>query len=350
MNLTRLFIRRPTLVFVLVALMFFAGIVSIVNLVQQLFPNVSQPTISINVQYAGASTTEMRDNIVQPIEQNLAGTTNLQTISTTVQQGRASITAIYYLDSDVATDLSLTQKAVQAAEHVLPTNLSAPTVNIRDPSESTVVTLSASSKTLTPSQLSLLVDNVIVPRLEQIPGVSYVTAFGDVTPAYEVQGDPLKLAADGLTLNDVIASVATQNQRVPGGIIYGPNRETTIDVRGDIQNPQSVASEPIVTGSSGTTSSATSPSGSNPNALAGAVDPWTAQTSVLRVGDVAQVGAGNETRRQYAQIQGKPGMVLVVQKASDASEVTSANNVLAALPTIARQFPNVDLVVTNTLS
>jgi hydrophobic/amphiphilic exporter-1 (mainly G- bacteria), HAE1 family len=84
MSLTRLFIKRPTLVFVLVALMLFAGVLSTATIVKELYPDVSQPTVSISVQYNGASVTEMRDSIVQPIEQNLAGTPDLQTINAVV--------------------------------------------------------------------------------------------------------------------------------------------------------------------------------------------------------------------------------------------------------------------------
>ena len=86
-SLTRLFIKRPTLVFVIVALMMFAGILSTVTIVKELYPDVSQPTVTISVQYSGASVTEMRDNIVAPIEQNLAGTADLQTFNSVVQQG-----------------------------------------------------------------------------------------------------------------------------------------------------------------------------------------------------------------------------------------------------------------------
>src|SRR5579875_1291765 len=154
--------------------MTFAGVVSTTTIVKQLFPNVSQPTVTIFAQYNGASVTVMRDNIVRPIEQQLAGTTDLQTINSTVQQGTATIVAVYYLGSDIATDVALTQKAVQASEKQLPTNMSPPTIGIRDPGESVVISLGVFSQKLSAGQLSLLVDNVIVPRLQQIQGISNV--------------------------------------------------------------------------------------------------------------------------------------------------------------------------------
>jgi HAE1 family hydrophobic/amphiphilic exporter-1 len=342
MSLTRLFVQRPTLVFVLISLMTFAGIVSLTTLVQQLFPNVTQPTMSINVQYNGASTTIMRDNIVAPIEQALAGTTDLQTINSVVQQGQATITAIFYLGSDNATDLTLTQKAVVSAQKNLPTNLTPPTVSIRDPSEATVVTLALYSNKLSVGELSLYALNVITPRIEQIPGVSFANVGGSVTPAYEVEVDPARLAAKGLTLTDVINTVTSDNQRVPGGIAYEPNRETSIDVRGDIQNPDSIGQLPL--------GAASQPSDSGLAGLPGSVDPWTATNSVPRVADVAKIVDGYEPRRQYAHVDGKVGLFISVQKASDASEVVASQNVIAALPAMRRQFPGIDFAIVNTQS
>ena len=342
MSLTRLFVNRPTLVFVIIALMTFAGVVSVNTIVKQLFPSISQPTITIQAQYTGASVTVMRDNIVKPIEQQLAGTTDLQTINATVQQGTASIVAVYYLGSDLATDVALTQKAVQAAEKQLPTNMSPPTIGIHDPGEAVVISLGVFSKTLAIGQLSLIIDNQVVPRLQQINGISNVFVGGDVVPAYEVQVDPAKLAAHNLTLNDIINTVSNNNARVAGGIAYAPNRETTIDVRGDVTSPSSISSLPIiVSGNAGS---------GGLSSLPGSVNGWTASNATLRVGDVANVVAGNEPQRRYAQVNGRPGMFLFVQKTAQASEVDASNNVLAALPQLRRQFPQLEFKLLNTQS
>ena len=188
----------------------------------------------------------MRDEIVQPIEQNFAGTQDLQTINSVVQQGSASISAVFDIKSDTATDLALTNKAVQASEKFLPTNITPPTVNLYDPTESTVVVLALYSEKLPINELALYAQNVIAPQLEQVPGISFANVGGLVTPAYEIQVDPVKLAADNLTLNDVINTVSTNNPRVPGGFAYEPNRQTTIDVRGDITTLENVRNLPII--------------------------------------------------------------------------------------------------------
>jgi HAE1 family hydrophobic/amphiphilic exporter-1 len=344
-SLTRLFINRPTLVFVIVSLMMFAGIMSTITIVKQLYPDVSQPTVTISVSYNGASVTEMRDEIVQPIEQNLAGTQDLQTINSVVQQGQASISAVFDITSDEATDLALANKAVQASEKYLPTNITAPTVNLYDPTESTVVVLAMYSQKLSINQLSLYAQNVIAPQLEQAQGVSFANVGGVVTPAYEILVDPAKLAADNLTLNDVINTVSTNNTRVPGGYAYESNRQTTVDVRGDVTTLDSVRNLPIIpTGSSSQTNQLPGQVqnyNGGLSSLPGQVNPWSASNSIVRVGDVATVTSGYEPRLQIAHISGKPGLFVQIQKTAQASEVDASNNVIKQLPQIEKQFPEI---------
>ena len=237
MWLTTLFVRRPTLVFVLLAVVLLAGTISWATLIRQQYPNVSQPSIQVQLTYNGATTTVMRDSIVAPIEDQIAGSPNLQTMNSTIENGQATIAAIFTLNSDENTDLVNVQKAVQAASHNLPSDLTAPVVSINDPSEAIVVTMSLSSSKMTASKLSLIAQGRIVPAFEQVPGISNVNEGGNVTPAFEVTVDPLRLTANKLTLTDVISTVGGSNVRAPGGIVYSPNRETNVDIRGDIITP-----------------------------------------------------------------------------------------------------------------
>jgi hydrophobic/amphiphilic exporter-1 (mainly G- bacteria), HAE1 family len=338
-SLTALFVRRPPLVFVLLALMGLAGTMAYRTLVQQQFPNVAQPTISVSVQYSGASPTVMRDTIVRPIEDAIAGTPDLQTLSSNVQSGRATISAAFYLTSNVNTDLVNVQKSLQTAQHQLPTDLQAPTVNVRDPSEATVVTLSLTSSKLSESQLSLIANDQVVPALNQVPDISYVSVGGGATPAYEVVVDPQKLAAAYLTLNDVITTIGSSNTRAAGGIAYGRDRQTQIDIRGDISSPQSIAYLPIAP-----------PGASAVTGTTGATDPWTSAPEVLRIADVASVADSYTPRQLNGFVNGINGVFLSIQKSSTSSEVTASNNVIAALPRIRAQFPDITFAVVNVQS
>ena len=242
---TRLFVSRPALVFVALALIAVAGAIALTTIVQQQFPNIDFPTISVRASYPGGSTTQIRDSIVRPIEDAIAGAPDLDHINTTVQQGQATISAVFSLTSNKTTDLVQVQRRLLVAQSQLPSDMPAPTAGTFDPAQATIVTLGVSSRSLLPGALSAIVTNNIVPDLEQVDGISNVNVGGSVTPAIEVAVNPNTLTSSGLTLNDIVSTISLNNLREPGGIAYLPNRETTIDVRGDVRNAQTVANLPV---------------------------------------------------------------------------------------------------------
>ncbi|HTZ55091.1 MAG TPA: efflux RND transporter permease subunit [Candidatus Acidoferrum sp.] len=455
MWLTRLCVQRPTIVFVMLALIAVVGTFAVLTITQQQFPNVDFPVVGVRASYPGGSTTEIRDAIVRPLEDAIAGAPNLSYINTTVQQGQAAITATFNLSSNKTTDLVQVQRRVMIAQSQLPSDMPAPTVGTFDPAQATVLTIGLSSSALSPGQMSAIVNNNIVPAIEQIDGVSNVNANGAVTPAFEVQVNPNLLASAGYTLSDIVSSIQSNNNREPGGIAYLPGHETTIDVRGDLTTEQSVAnllisaassyttsfgnasySEPVAAGvpgappaaasestgaaasnassatalaaaataspsssattqtstsssnasgatpqppatpgppsspppqptlapipqlnlvtqypvssSSGTTSSSSAASGGG---YAGPslsnVNPWTYARRQMRISDVANVVDSFEPQRQYSYVGSTPTISLGVQKATGASEVVAADNVLKALPGIEKQYPQIQFQILN---
>jgi HAE1 family hydrophobic/amphiphilic exporter-1 len=339
MSLTAVFVRRPTLVTVFIALVLLAGTISAFLLVKQQFPNYDLPTIEVSLTYPGASTTEIRDAIVRPLEDQIAGAPNLNTLETAIQPGAATIVARFTLGSDVNSDLVQVQGRVQNAQRQLPTDLTTPSVSIYDPSQAVVVSLVASSKTLGSGALSSLVTNKIVPSIEQVPGVSFVEVNGNVTPSLEVSANPNKLLANGLTLEDIVTSISSNNVRAPGGIAYSPNRETNIDIRGDVTDPETVT-DLLVTGGTSGDQSSTAPT----------ANAFSQSSRYLRVGDVATVTDTYEPQRVYAYTHGVQSISLDVQKASGTSEVTASDAVLAELPALRDQYPSVQFDVLNVQS
>ncbi len=361
MRITQLFVHRPTLVTVLLALIALAGGVSYATLVNQQFPNIDFPTISVRLSYPGGSPTEIRDAIVRPIEDAIAGAPNLDHITTTIQNGQAAISATFTLDSNNTTDLVEVQRRVQSAEGSLPSDLTAPTIGTFDSSEPTVATLVVTSHSLTPAALSALVNNNIIPEMEQAPGVANVGASGALTPAIEVNVDPNKLVASGLTLADLVSTISGNNVRAPGGIAYEPDRETSIDIRGDITNAQAVSSLFIAASAGGTGAVAgtgpsglapankqsTSPSSSLVGASTSSFNQWSVAPRYMQIGDVANVVDAYELRRVYSYVNGEQAITLNVQKTSGASEVAASNGVLASLPRLELEYPAVTFNVLN---
>jgi HAE1 family hydrophobic/amphiphilic exporter-1 len=262
MSLTRAFLRRSTLTFVFVTLTCLAGIFSLRTLVVQQNPNTGLPTINVQVSYSGASTTDLQTEVAEPIEDQIAGTPYLDHIDTTIETGSVSIKASFTLQSTDTENIANVEKALQAAERQLPTAIQAPTIRVADPSEPNIISLSLVSKKYSETALGALANNQIVPALEQYSGVSQASVYGTTQAAYEVLVNPNLLAADNLTVTDVVSAIAPNNLRAPGGIVYQRGRETQIDVRGDIFDPESVANLPIHVAYAGTAASTTGTGGS----------------------------------------------------------------------------------------
>ncbi len=335
MSLTRLFVTRPTLVTVFLALVVLAGCVSASTLVQQQFPSTDTPSIQVLVSYPGASTTEMRDAIVRPLEDQIAGAPDLDHLETSIQPGQAAVIAVFSLSSDPNNDLVQTQGRVQNAQRSIPNDVQAPQISLYNPSEAVVTSLVLRSKSLSTGDLSSLTINKIVPALEQVPGVSFVVDNGVVTPSIQINVSPQKLISSGFTLTDIVSSVTNNNVRAPGGILYSPNRETNLDVRGDIQDAASVSNLLL--------------SGATP-ATSGTTEPWSTSPRLYRIGDVANVADTYETQRVFSYSNGIPCVTLDIQKSADVSEVETSNRILAALPELRRTYPDVTFDVLNVQS
>jgi HAE1 family hydrophobic/amphiphilic exporter-1 len=331
MWLTKLFVSRPPLVTVFLCLVLLAGLVAGSTLVIQQFPSADVPSVQVLLTYPGASTTEMRDAVVRPLEDQLAGTPNLADLQTSIEPGQASIVGVFTLDSDQNDDLVQIQGRVQNATHSLPNDIQAPQISLYNPSEAVVVSLMLRSHSLSTGDLSSLTINKVVPALEQVPGVSFVQTNGVVTPSIQVSVDPGKMASSGASITDLISTITNNNVRSPGGIVYSKNRETNLDVRGDIQDVPTVSN--LLLAVSGAATSST--------------DPWQTQSRYLRVGDVADVTDTYETQRVFSYSGGTNAITLNIQKSADVSEVTTAKNIENALPELRSTYPDVEFSTVN---
>jgi len=331
MSLTRLFVQRPTLVTVFLCLILLAGTIAGSSLVQQQFPSTDVPSVEVTVTYPGASTTEMRDAIVRPLEDQMAGAPDLDHLETSIQPGTASVLAVFTLASDQNNDLVQIQGRVENAQHSIPNNVQTPQISLYNPSEAVVVSLILRSRALAAGDLSSLTVNKIVPALEQVPGVSFVQQNGTVTPSIQVNVDKNKLSSSGFTLTDVVNTLTNNNIRAPGGILYSPDRETNIDVRGDIQDVPTV-SNLLLSSGAGTSASTTT-------------NPFSTSARLYRIGDVANVTDTYETQRVFAYSEGVPCVELDIQKAAGTSEVVTSQAVLAQLPMLEREYPDVQFSV-----
>ena len=308
-----------------------------------MYPNVSQPTVTVNVNYNGASPTVMRDSIIRPIEDQIAGAAEPADARTRRRRAARDRSPRSSRSTRTSTPTwSTSRRRCRSPARRCRATLPAPTVAVRDPSESIVVTLSLTSTQLTlEPALARSRTAASSPTSSRVPGVSNVTPGGSVTPAYEVTVNPRKLDAYGLTLSDVINTISHE-QRPRAG-----RHRVRAEPRNEHRHPR--RHRHARSRSSGSRSPRRATAGDAPPRPARTA-PRPASAGRGRPVDDGQRGPAHRRRRDgraratsraasTPRSTGSPGVFLQIQKTSDASEVDASNNVLAALPRIKAAVP-----------
>ena len=147
-------------------------------------------------------------------------------------------------------------------------------------------------------------DRILKERLQRLPGVGSVIIGGERRYAMRVWLDPLRMAAHGLTTQDVEDAVRRENAEIPGGRVEGNEREFAVRTRGELATPEEF----------------------------GAIIVSQKENDLVRLRDVAEVSVGAADERTVVRYNGEPAVGLGIVKQSKASTVDVAAAVRGALP------------------
>src|SRR4051812_3794731 len=223
------FIRRPIATYLLMVGILFVGIVAYPRLPVAPLPQVDFPTIQVSAQLPGASPETMASSVAQPLERQFAQIPGVSQMTSASALGSTSVTVQFDLDRNIDAAAQDIQTAINAAGGQLPKNLpSPPTYRKINPADSPIMVLAVSSDSLPLTEVDDIAENILVQHLSQVSGVAQVNVGGQQKPAVRLQIDPAKIAAMGLSLEDVrsVAAVATTDS--PKGSVDGGNRTFTI--------------------------------------------------------------------------------------------------------------------------
>ncbi len=226
MNLAAPFIRRPVATTLLAAALLLIGIVAYVLLPVAALPNVDFPTLQISASLPGASPETMASNVATPLERQFSLIPGISQMTSVNSLGTTSITLQFELSQDPSpSDFEQVQAAINAASAQLPSNLPAqPTIREVNPSDAPIMILSLNSDTLPLDQVDNYADVIISQQVSRIDGVGLVTIGGQQKPAVRIQLDPRKIAARGLQIDNIRASIVASTTNAPKGSIVGPQR------------------------------------------------------------------------------------------------------------------------------
>ena len=233
MNISDLSLNRPVLATVMSILIVFFGVIGYRFLGVREYPAIDPPTISIRTSYTGANADVVESQITEPLEKAVNSIAGIRSITSQSALGNSTITVEFDLGSDLETAANDVRDKVGQAQRELPQDIDAPpVVSKADANSDPILFMPIQSSTRSVMELSDYADNVLVEKLQTIPGVSEVRIFGDKRPSMRLWIDPVKLRAYNLTVQDIQDALNRENVELPAGKLRGDATELTVKTFG----------------------------------------------------------------------------------------------------------------------
>jgi HAE1 family hydrophobic/amphiphilic exporter-1 len=223
------FIKRPIGTTLLAMALLLVGVALFPQLPVASLPQVDFPTIQVSANLPGASPETMASNVAQPLERQfslIAGLTQMTSLSGI---GSSQITLQFDLNRPIDAAALDVQAAINASSGQLPGNLpNPPTFRKVNPADAPIMLITVQSRTLPLIQVNDYADNILAQQISQISGVGQVRIGGPQKPAVRIQVDPAKIAALGISLEDIRGTIGNMSVNLPKGTIDGPRQSFTV--------------------------------------------------------------------------------------------------------------------------
>ena len=237
MRLSSVSIQRPVLTLILNFAIVLFGVLALHFLGVRDYPAVDPPIISVNTTYAGANADVIESQITEPLESAVNSVPGVRSIASTSRDGRSSISIEFNLGMDMETAANDVRDKVSRAIRSLPADADPPGISKADADATPIIMLSILSDTRTPLELTALANDVFLDRLQTIPGLSEVRLAGERKYAIRLWLDPYKMAARGITPQDIKAALDRENVELPSGSVEGDKTELTVRTVSRLANP-----------------------------------------------------------------------------------------------------------------
>ena len=229
MNISELSLRRPVLAIVLNIVIIVFGVIGFNFLGIRDYPAIDPPNVSVRTNYAGANADIIESQITEPLEKSINGIAGIKNITSSSSQGSSNINVEFDLAIDLEAAANDVRDKVSQASRSLPDDLDAPPVISKaDASSDPIISMTVQSNTRNQLQTSEYANNVLVERLQTIPGVSSIQIWGEKRYAMRILFDPIRLTAYGLTPADVRSALLRENVELPSGKISGNATELSV--------------------------------------------------------------------------------------------------------------------------
>ena len=311
MRLSETSIRRPVLACVMSLLLILIGLVSFKQLSLREYPRIDEPLVNVSTRLPGASSEVIESQVTKPLEDSIAGIDGVDILSSISRTESSQITVRFRLSKDPDTAAAEVRDRVSRVRSRLPTAADEPVISKVEADATPTIWLAFISETMSPLELTDLINRVVKPRLQTVPGVADVQIGGDRRFSMRIWLDPDKLAAYRLTVQDAEDALRRQNLEVPAGRIESSQREFSVTARTDL----------------------------NTVAQFGDIALKTAGGYTVRLRDVARIAEAAASERSRVRLNGVPSISTGVIRNATANPLDVADGVRALMPKIQRDLP-----------
>jgi HAE1 family hydrophobic/amphiphilic exporter-1 len=311
MILSDMSIKRPIFATVMILALVVLGIFSYRRLSVEMFPNVEFPVVSVVTTFPGASPETVERELSKRIEEAVNQVAGVKHVFSTSREGVSTVVVEFRLEEKVNDAAQEVRAKISSIRGTLPTGIEEPIIQKLDFNAAPVAALAVQSNSLSPRELTVLVEKKIKKRFESVAGVGKVDMVGGQKREVNVDLDPARLDALGLGVNDVVNGIKSENTNTPLGRI----------TRGTAEYPLRIEGKPD------------------------RADQYRQMTVAQRggrpitLGEVAQVTDGVEEKRKLALVNGQPAIGLDIYKQSGGNQVELVDIVKKTITRVQKEMP-----------
>lgn len=312
MTISDIALKRPVGSIVLSLMIILLGAVGYNFLGVRLYPAIDPPIITVQTSYTGANAEIIESQITEPLETSINGIEGVKSITSQSALGASTITVEFELGSDLEKAANDVRDKTSQGMRRLPQDIdSPPTVTKADANSDPIIMLAVQSTTMNALQMSDYAENVLMEKLQTIPGISSVAIYGQQKPAMRLWLNPTKMSAYGLTASDVNDALVKENVEMPGGKIRGNTTELTVKIRGRLVTEEDFNSLIV----------------------------RQTENRVVRLRDIGEATLGPQNEESGSTINGTTGVMLALTPLPGANDILIANEFYKRLDQIKMNLP-----------
>ncbi len=313
MNISEVSLRRPVFAIVINLVILLFGVIGFNFLGVREYPAIDPPFISVRCSYPGANADIIESQITEPLEKAINSVPGIRNVTSSSSQGNCNINVEFDLGVNLEEAANDVRDKVSQAARSLPSDLDGPpVVSKADASSDPILSMLVQSPNRNQLEITEFANNILVERLQTIPGVSSIMIWGEKRYAMRIWLDPGKMNAFGVTAKDIQLALQRESVEIPSGKVSGDAVELSVRTFGRLNTEEEFNSVIIRSN----------------------------ETGILRLGDVAEAILGPENEESVFRESNVPMISLALIPQPGSNYVAISDEFYRRLDQIKKDVPD----------